>query len=203
MKNSIMEARMRGVTGIAIGVFLATLASSAGAAGSSGKVAEKLDHLQRGDLWGEAVFVGDRVRSIKVDSMTTDSVAVIEVLGPLQRRLASYALTDIRSVRELGTYRIPRQRAPYVDAKSPLLALTLEAAIPGGGYFYTGQSKMGMVLLGISGALVGTALATNTDAVAGWLPLAVWLKAASMFHLHDEASAMRAASRQVRPRPTD
>ena len=192
LENNTMEARMRAVIGVALGVLSLTLATVAGAAGSGGKVADKLDHLRQGDLWGEAVFHGDKVRSIKVDSMTTDSVAVIEVLGPLQRRLAKYAITDIRSVRELGAYRIPRQRAPYVESKSPLVALTIEAAIPGGGYLYTGQNKMGMTLFGIAGVLVGTALATNTDAVAGWLPLAVWFKAASMLHLRDEVSAMGA-----------
>ena len=194
---------MRGITGIALGLIFSAWATTAAAAGSSGKVAERLDHLQRGDLWGEAVLQGDKVRSIKVDSMTVDSVAVIEVLGPLQRRLARYAITDIRSVRELGVHRIPRQRAPFIEPKSTLLALTIEAGIPGGGYLYTGQSKMGMTLFGISGLLVGTALATDTDAVAGWLPLAVWLKLASMVHLYDESAAMRVDSRAVRPRPMD
>ena len=115
---------MRGVWGIATGLLVITLAGAAHAAGGSGKVFERLDHLRSENLWGEAVFDGDKVRSIKVDSMTTDSVSVIEVLGPLQQRLAVYALDDIRSVRELGTYRIPQQRAPFLERKSP-------AALPG------------------------------------------------------------------------
>ena len=187
---------MRPFAGLVTALVLATVGAS-GATSSQVKVAEKLSHLQQEDLWGEAVLRSEKVRSIKVDSMTTDSVAVIEVLGPLQRRLATYALTEIRSVRELGVHRIPRQRAPYLSTRSRWVALGIETILPGGGYHYTGQTGMGFAMMGLAGVIAGTAVATSTDAVAGWLPLAAWVKVASMLNLYDEVSAMN----QPRSRP--
>ena len=171
-------------------------AGPVGAATNVDQVRGKLVQLQENDLWGEAVLEGGRIRSIKVDSLSSDSVAVNEVLGALQRRPAVYALAEIRSLRELGAQRIPLRRAPYRASKSMIAALGLELLIPGGGYFYMGESRQGFALLGFSAAAVATGFATKKDGVAGWAPIATWIKIASLFHLYDEVKALNTFCRE-------
>ena len=161
-----------------------------GAATEADQVRDKLVRLQEDDLWGEAMLAGGQIRSIKVDSLSSDSVAVSEVLGALQRRAAVYALADIHSLRELGVHRIPLRRAPYRASKSMIAALGLEILAPGGGYFYLGESRQGLALLGFSSAAVATALATRKDGIAGWAPIVTWVKIASLLHLGDEVKAL-------------
>ena len=67
---------------------------------------EILGQLQEGELWSEAVFEGGRVSYMMVEEIKGDSVAVTEVLGPLHRQRATYALADFESLRELGPQRI-------------------------------------------------------------------------------------------------
>ena len=154
------------------------------------QVRDKLVRLQENDLWGEAMLAGGQIRSIKVDSLSSDSVAVNEVLGALQRHAAVYALADIRSLRELGVHRIPLRRAPYRSPKSMIAALGLEILVPGGGYFYLGESRQGLALLGFASAAVATAFATRKDGIAGWAPIVTWVKIASLLHLGDEVDAL-------------
>ena len=157
----------------------------------SAEVAQKLHYLRDADLWGEVVLDNSRVRSIKVDSVTSDSAMVREILGPLQERPAKYALHEFKAVRELGEYRIPPSRASHMQQSSLLMALLLETAIPSAGFFYIGDSRKGFFLLGFTAAAVGTALASRKEGVAGWLPLAVWVKGASLITLYEEVRAMK------------
>ena len=114
-----------------------------GAATETDQVRDKLVQLQEDDLWGEAMLAGGQIRSIKVDSLSSDSVAVSEVLGALQRRAAVYALADIHSLRELGVHRIPLRRAPYRASKSMIASLGLEILVPGGGVLISGRIPSG------------------------------------------------------------
>jgi len=157
-----------------------------------------LERLRAEKLWGEVVLEGGITRDIRVDSVAGDTVAVREVLGALQERRAAYPLSQIRSLRELGAQRIPLRRAPYVSPRSLSLALGLEALVPGGGYFYIGQSRQGLVLLALAGAMVGTGIATGKDGAAGWAPLAAWLKLASLVNLHAEVRGL-GADRAAQP----
>lgn len=157
------------------------------------RVLETLIKLDRDDLWGEAVLREGGVRPIKVVSMKGDTVDVREVVGPLQERPATYAISEFRSLRELGEHRIPMRRAPFRPSRSMILALGIELAVPGGGYFYVGETRQGLVMLGFSVLAAATAVASGESGVAGWVPIATWFKIASMVHLVDEVKAMNAA----------
>ncbi len=214
---------MRFFLGVVLAALMALQAAvPAPAAGNAGKVKDKLDKLQEEDLWGEAVLEGGRIRSIKVDSLSADSVSVREVLGPLQERPAVYALSEIRSLRELGSHRIPLRRAPYQGRKSMIIALTLEIlpaagglgyyyrdesgkdlvllgsviAPSGLGYFYAGESRQGLALLGFAAAISATGIATKKDGVAAWVPLGAWVKIGSLLHLYDQIKAVNAVHRE-------
>jgi len=149
-----------------------------------------LGQLQEGELWGEAVFDGGRVRSIQVEEIKGDSVAVTEVLGPLQRQRATYALADFANLRELGPHRIQARHAVFRSSKSMLSALALEAVVPGAGYLYVGETKQALALWALTGVAVATAVATGEDGAAGWAPLSVWIKVASLCQLRDTVQAI-------------
>ena len=151
-----------------------------------------LERLQSEELWGEITLEAGAMRQVRVEALGADTVSVREVIGPLQVRPAVYPLADIRSAREIGVYRIPRQMAPYRGPKSPALALVLEAVVPGFGYFYAGEFGQGYALLGVTGIAAGTAWATGRDGAAGWIPLLAWTKVASLFHLRDQVRAANA-----------
>ncbi len=156
---------------------------------ADGKIRETLRKLHDEDLWGEVILQRGGSRDIKVLSIQGDTVAVREVVGALHERPAVYMVADFRSVRELGTHRISQRRAAYNPSRSMFKALLLEAVVPGGGYFYSGENRQGAALLVFSAAAVATAWATGKDGAAGWLPLAAWTKVASMLHLKDQISA--------------
>ena len=153
------------------------------------RIRETLGKLHESDMWGEAILERGGVRDIKVLSISGDTIAVREVVGALHERPARYAVSDFRSVRELGMRRIPLQRAAYVPSKSVTTAMLIELAIPGGGYFYTGENRQGLALLFFSGAALATALTTGKDAAAGWIPIAAWVKVASLLQLRDQVRA--------------
>lgn len=180
---------VRGILGILLLLPLGLWAQSMDA----DQLRQGLERLQTERLWGELVLEGGIAREVRVDSVAGDTVAVREILGALQERRAVYRLSQIRSLRELGAQRIPLRRAAYTPPKSLKVALGLEALIPGGGYFYVGQSRQGLMLLAVAGAMVGSGIATGKDGAAGWAPLAAWLKLASLANLHAEVRGMNAA----------
>lgn len=167
-------------------LLLMPLSLRAGEAMDAEQLREGLQRLQRQGFWGELELTAGGIREVKVDAMAGDTVAVREILGPLMEHPAVYSLSQIRSLRELGAQRIPLRRAAYVVPRSMSLALGLEVLVPGGGYFYAGQPRQGLVLLALAGAVVGTGLATGKDGAAGWVPLAAWVKVASLVNLHAE-----------------
>ena len=107
-------------------VLIALLPGMAQASMEADELRDMLEQMQGQALWGEAVLAGGQVRSIQVVSLASDSVAVREVIGPLQERPAMYALSDFTSLRELGERRIPLRRALYQPRKSTVGALGLE-----------------------------------------------------------------------------
>jgi hypothetical protein len=156
------------------------------------RVVETLIRLDSENLWGEAVLKEGGVRPIRVVSIKGDSVVVREVIGALHERSATYAISEFRSLRELGEHRIPLRRAPFRPSRSMTTAMALELVVPGGGYFYAGESRQGLVMLGFSALVVATAVTTGKSGVAGWVPIASWFKIASLVHLVDEVQAMNA-----------
>ena len=124
-------------------------------------------------------------------------MAVVEVVGALQEREAAYALAEIRSLRSLGTYRIQARRAAYQQPKSGLLAFLLELPVPGAGYFYIGEHKQGLALMGLTVTAVGTAILTGEDTAAGWVPLSAWIKIASLAHLRDQVQTINKLAENV------
>lgn len=157
-----------------------------------------LEQLRKSELWGEAVLSEGRIRAIQVDSLRSDSVAVREVVGALHERRVVYALSEFNSLRELGEHRIPLRRALYRGNKSMLSALALETLIPGGGYFYVGETGKGLALVGMAAVVVGTAVASGQDGAAGWAPIAVWIKAASLLNLRDQVRAINGSEQSAR-----
>ena len=206
-------------------ILLAT--GGAEAAMETEEVRGLLEKMQAEEAWGEAVFTDGRVRSLRVEEIEADSVAVVEVVGALQEREAAYALAEIRSLRSLGTHRIQARHAAYRQSKSGLLAFLLEATppvvVPGyfyisrefqwlepmdkqwlvlmgmmsPGYFYIGEHKEGLALMGLTAAVVGTAYLTGTDTAAGWVPLVAWVRIASLFHLRDQVQAINKVAKSV------
>ena len=161
------------------------------------EVRSLLQEMQAEEAWGEAVLTDGRVRSLRVEELAADSVAVVEVVGALQEREAAYALADIRSLRSLGIHRIQARHAAYRQPKSGLLAFMLELPVPGMGFFYIGEHKQGLALMGMAVAAAGTAVLTGGDAAAGWVPLSVWVKIASLFHLRDQVQAINKLAKNV------
>ncbi|HIG53057.1 MAG TPA: hypothetical protein EYG11_24720 [Candidatus Latescibacteria bacterium] len=178
-------------------VVLLVQAQIAGAGMEVEQVRELLQKLQDDEVWGEAVFTDGRVRSFRVVVQVEDSVEVVEVVGALQEQPAAYALNEFRSLRELGEYRIQPRRAAFQPQKSALVAYVLEAAVPGAGYFYIGQKKQALTLLGLTAIAVSTAFATGEDAAAGWVPISVWIKISSLANLRDQVSGINASGMQA------
>jgi TM2 domain-containing membrane protein YozV len=178
-------------------VVLLVQAQIAGAAMEVEQVRELLQKLQDDEVWGEAVFADGRVRSFRVVAQAEESVEVVEVVGALQERPATYGLNDFRSLRELGEYRIQPRRAAFQPQKSALVAYVLEAVVPGAGYFYIGQNKQGLALLGLTALAAVTAFATGEDGAAGWVPISVWIKISSLTNLRDQVSAINASGMQA------
>ena len=178
-------------------------ATQTSAEAAEGKIRETLKKLHDEDLWGEVILQRGGTRDIKVLSIQGDTVAVREVVGALHERQAVYTVAEFRSLRELGAYRISQRRAAYTPRKSMFWGLLVEAAVPGGGYFYTGENRQGAALLLFSGAAVATGLATGKDGAAGWVPLAVWTKVASLLHLKDQISASNQSQEALTRRSAD
>lgn len=155
-----------------------------------------LQHLQDNELWGEITLVSGSIRQIQVQSLQGDAVEVRQVIGALHVRPARYALTDIRSARELGVHRIPERMAPYRRPRSTTVALGLELVLPGAGYFYAGDMRRGYTILGFAAIVAGTAITTGSDGAAGWLPFAAWVKVASLMQLRDQVGADNAVWRE-------
>jgi len=172
-------------------------ARGAEAAMETEEVRNLLQEMQAEEAWGEAVFTDGRVRSLRVEEIEADSVAVVEVVGALQEREAAYALAEIRSLRSLGTYRIQARHAAYQQPKSGLLAFLLELPVPGAGFFYIGEHKQGLALMGLTVTAVGTAVLTGSDTAAGWVPLSVWIKVASLAHLRDQVQTINKLAENV------
>ena len=156
-----------------------------------------LEKMQAEEAWGEAVFTDGRVRSLRVEEIEADSVAVVEVVGALQERQAAYALAEFRSLRTLGTHRIQPRRAAFQQSKSGLLAFLLELPVPGAGYFYIGEHKQGLALMGLTVTAVGTAFLTGEDTAVGWVPLSAWIKIASLFHLRDQVQSINKVAKSL------
>ena len=171
---------------------LIALALAASASHGEETVRTVLEKLESEGLWGEITLEPGVMRQVRVEALGADTVSVREVIGPLQVRPAVYPLADIRSAREIGVHRIPRQMAPYRARKSAALAFVLEAVLPGFGYFYAGEFGQGYAMLGVTAIAGGTAWATGRDGAAGWLPLLAWTKVASLFHLRDQVRAANA-----------
>ena len=165
----------------------------AAAAMDAEEVRGLLEKMASDGAWGEAVFEDGRVRSFRVESIEADSVAVVEVIGALQERPGVYALGEFRSLRELGAQRVQPRYAAFQPQKSGLVALVLETVVPGAGYFYIGQQKQALALLGLTAAAVGTAFATGEDTAAGWVPISVWIKISSLTNLRDQVRAINAS----------
>lgn len=161
------------------------------------QVRDLLQQMQAAEAWGEAVFADGRVRSLRVEEMGADSVAVVEVVGALQEREAAYAVAEISSLRQLGLQRIQPRRAVHHQPKSRLVAFLLELPVPGAGYFYIGEHKQGLALMGLTATAVGTAVLTGAETAAGWVPLSVWVKLASLAHLRDQVQAINALAANV------
>ena len=161
------------------------------------EVRSLLQEMQAEKAWGEAVFTDGRVRSLRVEEIAADSVAVVEVVGALQERQAAYSLAEISSLRSLGEYRIQSRRAGYQQSKSGLLAFLLELPVPGAGYFYIGEHKQGLALMGLTVTAVGTAVLTGADTAAGWVPLSAWIKIASLAHLRDQVQSINKLAENV------
>ena len=189
---------------LAVFAAAATVAADTTAADKA-DVLKTLEKVESENGWAEVVLAHGSVRSIRVLSIAEDEVRVREVIGALHERPAAYALSDIRSVRELGRLRIPARRAPHRSSRSLVSSLLVELVIPGGGYFYIGESRQGFSLILFSAAAVATGFATGKDGAAGWIPLAAWVKAASLLHLADEVQAMNTSRHRsdLAAMPTD
>ena len=163
------------------------------AAESDLQLRSTLEKLRDQDLWGEAVLDQGRVRQIRVNSITGDTVSVREVVGPFQEKGATYVLEEFQTVRELGEFRIARGRSMYKPEKSLVTGMLIELVVPGGGYYYAGENKQALVLVLISAAATATAIQTGQDGAAGWVPIMAWTKVASLLHLADEIGASNAS----------
>ncbi len=161
------------------------------------EVRSLLQEIQAEEAWAEAVFTDGRVRPLRVQELAVDSVAVVEVVGALQERETAYALAEFRTLRSLGTHRIQARRAMHQQPKSGLLAFLLEIPVPGAGYFYIGEHKQGLALMGLTATAVGTAVLTGADTAAGWVPLSAWIKIASLAHLRDHVQTINKLAKNV------
>ncbi|MCC7261265.1 MAG: hypothetical protein IT369_01960 [Candidatus Latescibacteria bacterium] len=194
---------MRGVWILAGALLLLPLVVAAAEPMDAQTLRAGLQRLQSQGWWGELELLSGQTREVQVASLAGDTVLVCEVLGPLMEHRAVYTLAQIRSLRELGAQRIPLRRAAYTPPRSTPVALGMELVVPGAGYYYAGQTRQGLVLLGLAGAVVATGLATGKGGQAGWVPLALWVKVASLVNLHAELGGINAVAAEGRqPSPT-
>jgi hypothetical protein len=170
--------------------FIICLCASIDAKQFSSPIVPVLKKLETEEQWGEAVFKDGKVREIRVEEVSKDSVIVVEIYGALQKKLVSYNIVDFKSIRVLGRQRIQLRSTPLNVPKSKVLALGSEIIIPGAGYLYLGDKQQALSLFTFTSVALTTALLTGEDATAGWLPLLSWVKFASMFQLNDKINAI-------------
>ena len=192
---------MNGMEGIRSAILAGLLALALGVPAAFGEeeVRPVLERLQSEGLWGEITLEAGSMRQVRVEALGADTVSVQEVIGPLQLRPAAYPLAHIRSAREIGVHRIPRQMAPYRPPKWTGLAVAIEAVLPGFGYFYAGEYGQGYAMVGVTAIAGGTAWATGRSGAAGWIPLLAWTKVASLLHLRDQVRAANAVHQEREP----
>ena len=178
---------MNGMEGIRSAILAGLLALALGVPAAFGEeeVRPVLERLQSEGLWGEITLEAGAMRQVRVEALGADTVSVQEVIGPLQLRPAAYPLAHIRSAREIGVHRIPRQMAPYRP--------------PGFGYFYAGEYGQRYAMVGVTAIAGGTAWATGRSGAAGWIPLLAWTKVASLLHLRDQVRAANAVHQAREP----
>ena len=155
-------------------------------------VTAELDSLRIRGEWGELALTNGLVRQVQVDTIEGQQVMLQEVIGALHMRPATYALSDVRSVRPLGPRRIQARMAARPSAPSLPLTLGLELIIPGAGYFHAGEGDQGWRILLASLAIGATAVTMGENGAAVWIPLGTWLKLYSLHHLADEVRASQA-----------
>lgn len=155
-------------------------------------VMAELDSLRSRGEWGELSLTNGLVRQVQVDTIEGQQVMLQEVIGALHMRPATYALSDVQSVRPLGPRRIQSRMAARPSAPSLPLALGLEVLIPGAGFFHAGEGDQGWRILLASLALGATAVSMGENGAAAWMPLGTWLKLYSLHHLADEVRAAQA-----------
>ncbi len=160
--------------------------------GDDDPIVATLEKIAADESWGEVVLKSGKVRAIQVVAIDGEEISVREVIGALHERPATYSLGQFHSIRELGSRRIPMRLAAYQPRRSLVAALTIETLIPGGGFFYIGESRQGFSLLLFSAAAVATGILTGKDGAAGWVPIGVWSKFGSLLHLRDQVQAINA-----------
>ncbi len=160
--------------------------------GDADRIAATLEKMAAEESWGEVVLKSGKVRAIQVVSIEGEEISVREVVGALHERPATYSLDQLHSIRELGNRRIAMRPAAYQPRRSLLAALLIETPIPGGGFFYIGESRQGFSLLLFSAAAAGTGFLAGREGAAGWVPIVAWTKLASLLHLRDQVGAINA-----------
>ena len=153
-------------------------------------IVETLQRIQANQTWGEVELESGIVRVFKVMEISEEQVKVQEIVSALQERSAIYSITEFKAIRELGKNRIAMRSSYYRSSRSRIAALAVETLIPGGGYFYIGESRQGISMVMFTAAAVVTGLITGKDGAAGWIPIAAWTKIGSLLHLNDEVMAI-------------
>ena len=160
--------------------------------GDDDRIVTILEKMAAEESWGEVVLKSGKVRAIQVLSIEGEEISVREVIGALHERPATYSLDQFHSLRELGNRRIAMRPGAFRPRRSLVAALAFETLIPGGGFFYIGESRQGFGLLLFSAAAVTTGILTGKDGAAGWVPIGAWTKLASLLHLGDQVRAINA-----------
>ena len=153
-------------------------------------IVETLKRIQANQTWGEVELESGSVRVFKVMEISEEKVKVQEIVRALQERSAIYSIKEFKAIRELGKNRIAMRSSHYRSSRSRIGALAVETLVPGGGYFYIGESRQGISMVMFTAAAVLTGLITGKDGAAGWIPLAAWTKIGSLLHLNDEVVAI-------------
>lgn len=153
-------------------------------------IVETLKRIQANQTWGEVELESGSVRVFKVMEISEEKVKVQEIVSALQERSAIYSIKEFKAIRELGKNRIAMRSSHYRSSRSRIGALAVETLVPGGGYFYIGESRQGISMVMFTAAAVLTGLITGKDGAAGWIPLAAWTKIGSLLHLNDEVVAI-------------
>tara|TARA_B100000686_G_scaffold351787_1_gene451591 strand:- start:1836 stop:2417 length:582 start_codon:yes stop_codon:yes gene_type:complete len=153
-------------------------------------IVETLKRIQANQTWGEVELESGSVRVFKVMEISEEKVKVQEIVSALQERSAIYSIKEFKAIRELGKNRIAMRSSNYRSSRSRIGALAVETLVPGGGYFYVGESRQGISMVMFTAAAAATWLITGKDGFVGWIPLAAWTKIASLLHLNDEVVAI-------------